>query len=98
MGNHFFGVHVQFCSARPGSTILVFRVSKTLAREIEEKLFKPDVKWMMKELGIQRVRAPGMFNKEVTGTIASSCIRAGLQTGVDFLSLTEVSGRYIACL
>ena len=93
MGNHFFGVnldYVQFCSARPGSTILVFMVPTTLAREIKEKLSKPDVQWTMKELGICHVRAPGVFDEDVTIAISLNCIRAGLQSGVDFLSRTEV--------
>ena len=91
MGNRFFGGHVQFCSARPGnSTIIVFMVPKTLAREIEEKLSKPDVVWTMKELGFQRVHAPGMFDKDVTAVISADSIRAGLESGVDFISLTKV--------
>ena len=91
MGNRFFGGHVRFCSARPGnSTIIVFMVPKTLAREIEEKLSKPDVVWTMKELGFQRVHAPGMFDRNVTAVISADSIRSGLESGVDFISLTKV--------
>lgn len=101
MGNRFFGVRVQFSSARPGSTILVFMVPKTLAREIEEKLSKPIVQWMMKELSIRRVRALEMFDNDVSGAMSPDSIRAGLESGVDFLSRTEVrvcEGECYACL
>ena len=91
MGNRFFGVPARPRSARPGSTILVFMVPKTLARKIEEKLSKPDIRWLMKELGVLQVHPPGICNKEMTAAISPHSIRVGLESGVDFISLTEVN-------
>ena len=94
VGNHFFGYdfdHNHFCDARPGnSTTLVFIVPKTLVRKVQEKLSSPDVLWMMKELGVCRVQSPGLFNKDVTKALSPASIREGLQSGVDFVSQTEV--------
>ena len=92
IGNLFFGNsdHVQLCGAMPGCTLLVFGVPKTLAIEIEEKLSKPDFQWMMKELGICQVQVPEMFYKDMTTAISADCIRSGLNSGVNYISLTEV--------
>ena len=99
LGNRFFAVHRQFCSARPGnSTTLLFLVLNTLAREIEKKLSKPDVQWMMKELGIQKVQALRKFKKDVTAAFSTESIRAGLVSGVDFISLTEVCVCVCVCM
>ena len=98
LGNRFFGVPTRLCSARPGSTILVFMVPKTLAREIEEMLTKPEFGWLMKELGVLRVHSPGIFYKDVTAAISPKSIRVGLESEVDFISLTEVSVCCILCV
>lgn len=59
---------IQFCDAKPGnSTTLVFKIPHSFALGIEEKLSKPDVISVIKELGILRVRVPQLFNVDPRG-------------------------------
>ena len=85
---------IEFRLARAGnSTILVFMIAQTYAESMEEKLSKPAAVWVMKELGILRVYIAGMVSVDhrdflPNGLIAS--IHEGLESGVDFASLTKV--------
>ena len=84
--------HIEFCDATPGSTTLTFMVPQTVAEGIREKLSRPAVVWLIKELGILRVQI-GVFDmdlREVFQNVPTVSIREGLKSGVDFISLTEV--------
>ena len=85
---------IAFCCARTGnSTTLVFKLAQTHTGDINEKLFKPAVVWVMKELGILRVNVSGMVDmdiREILPNVLIDSIREGLKSGVDFASLTKV--------
>ena len=85
---------IQFCDARPGnSTILVFLVPQTFIEKTKVKLFKPNVLWVVKEQGILQVHIVGLFKvdlRETLHSVAALRIRDGLESGVDFMSLTKV--------
>ena len=68
-------------------------VSDTVAKGINEKLSSPAVLWVMLELCILRVHVIGVINvaiQEVLPKLLCDNIKEGLETGVDFLSLTKV--------
>ena len=83
--------HIQFIDAIKGnSTTLVFMVPRTAAMEAQDKLSRPAVIWVMKELGILRVHVAGMCPDKVLPTVPADSIRDGLESGVDFIALTKV--------
>ena len=86
--------HIEYRLARAGnSTTLVFMITQTYAEDIKKKLSKPAAMWVMKELGILRVYATGMVSmdlREVPPNVLIASIREGLESGVDFVSLTKV--------
>lgn len=86
---------IQFEDAKPGSTTLVFMVLQTVAIETEDKLHRPAVIWVMKELGILRVHVEGVYQHEAPPTVPAASIRDGLQSGVDFIALTKVRERVV---
>lgn len=92
---------IQFCDARPGnSTTLFFKMPESFALGIEEKLSNPDVVWVIKDLGILRVQVPELFNvdlREVLQNVPVVSIRVGLESGVDFMSMTKVCVCACAC-
>ena len=85
---------IQFCDARSGnSTILVFMIPQTFIERIKVKLFKPNVLWVVKEQNILQVHIVGLFNMDLRETfhsVPALRIRDGLESGVDFMSLTKV--------
>ncbi len=85
---------IKYCCARAGnSTTLVFMITQTYAEGMKEKLSKPAVVWVMKELGILRVDIAGVFRvdfQEILPNVLNASIREGLESGVDFVSLTKV--------
>ena len=85
---------IRFCNARPGnSTILVFLVPQTFTERIEAKLFKPNVLWVVMEQSILQVHVVGLFNvdlREALRSVPTLSIREGLESGIDFMSLTKV--------
>ena len=84
---------IQFSVAkRSNSTTLIFMLSHAVAGGIEEKLSRPGVVWMIMQLGILRVHAVGIFDKDLSQVlpVMSVSIREGLESGEDFLSLTKV--------
>ena len=85
---------IQFCDAIPGnSTTLIFMILQTFGEGTKDKLSKPAAVWVMKELGILRVYAEGVFNmdlREVLPNVLNASIRDGLKSGVDFMSITKV--------
>ena len=83
--------HIHFIDALPSnSTTLVFMVPRTAAMEAQDKLSRPAVIWVMKELGILRVHVAGVYQHEVLPTVPAASIRDGLKSGVDFIALTKV--------
>ena len=85
---------IEFCHAKTSnSTTLVFMLTQTYAVSTKEKLSKPAASWVMKELGILRVYVAGVFSmdlREVLPNVLIASIREGLNTGVNFASLTKV--------
>ena len=85
---------IEFRLARAGnSTTLVFMIAQIYAESTKEKLFKPAAVWVMKELGILRVFVTGVVNmdlREVLPNVLIASIREGLESGVDFMSVTKV--------
>ena len=85
---------IEYLLARAGnSTTLVFIITQTYVEGIKKKLSKPDAVWVMKELGILRVYVAGMVSmnlREVLPNVLIASIHKGLQSGVDFVSLTKV--------
>ena len=85
---------IEFRYARAGnSTTLVFMLAQTYAAGTKEKLSKPAAVWLMKELGILRVFVAGVVNmdlREVLSNVLIASIREGLESGVDFMSVTKV--------
>ena len=84
---------IQFCDAKRGnSTILIFMLPHTFAGGIEEKLSRPGVVWVIMQLGILRVHAVGIFNKDLSQVlpVMSVSICEGLESGEDYMSLTKV--------
>ena len=81
------------CAKASNSTTLVFIIMQTYAEGMKEKLYKPAVVWVMKELGILRVHIAGTVSvdlHEVLPNVLFASIREGLKSGVDFVSLTKV--------
>ena len=93
---------IQFCDAKRGnSTILIFKIPHSLAGGIEEKLSRPSVVWVIMQLGILRVHAVGIFNKdlrEVLPVMLTISIQEGLKSRVDFMSLTKVCVYVCVCV
>ena len=85
---------IDFRLARAGnSTTLVFIITQTYTEGIKKKLFKPAAVWVMKEMAILQVYVAGVVSvdlREVLPNVLLSSIREGLNSGVDFLSLTKV--------
>ena len=85
---------IEFRLARVGnSTTLVFMITQTYAEGMKEQLSKPAAVWVMKELGILRVYVAGVVSvdlREVLPNVLNASIREGLESGVDFVSLTKV--------
>ena len=85
---------IEYCLARAGnSTTLVFVITQTYAEGMKEKLSKPAAVWVMKELGILRVYVTGVVSmdlREVLPNVLIGSIREGLESGVDFVSITKV--------
>ena len=85
---------IEFRLARVGnSTTLVFMITQTYAEDMKEKLSKPAAVWVMKELGILRVYVTGVVSvdlQEVLPNVLNASICEGLESGVDFVSLTKV--------
>ena len=85
---------IEYRLARAGnSTTLVFIITQTYAEGIKKKLSKPAAVWVMKEMGILRVHVAGMVSvdfREVLPNVLIASIRKGLESGVDFMSLTKV--------
>ena len=84
---------ILFCDAKRGnSTILIFMLPHAFAGEIEEKLSRPGVVWVIMQLGILRVHAVGIFNKDLSQVlpVMSVSICEGLESGEDYMSLTKV--------
>ena len=92
---------IEYRHARVGnSTILIFKITHTYCEGIKEKLSKPAVVWVMKELGILRVCVSGVVTmdiREALPKLLNASIQDGLESGVDFVSLTKVlvSGVYV---
>ena len=83
--------HIQLIDAKPtNSTTLVFMVPRTAAMEAQDKLSRPAVIWVMKELGILRVHVAGVYQHEALRTVPAASIRDGLLSRVDFIALTKV--------
>ena len=86
--------HIRFCGARScNSTTLVFVVAQTFTGGMKVNLSKPNTVWVMKELSILRVHIVGVFKLDlrlVLPNLPIASIREGLETGVDFMSLTKV--------
>ena len=85
--------HIQFCDAkRSNSTTLIFMLPHAIAERVEAKLSRPGVVWVIMQLGILRVHAVGIFNKDLSQVlpVMSVSIREGLESGEGFLSLTKV--------
>ena len=77
--------HIQFFDALPSnSTTLVFMVPRTAAVETKDKLSRPAVIWVVKELGILRVHVAGVYQHEALRSVPAASIRDGLKSGVDF--------------
>ena len=85
---------IEYRLARAGnSTTLVFVITQTYAEDMKEKLSKPAAVWVMKELGILRVYVTGVVSmdlREVLPNVLIGSIREGLESGVDFVSITKV--------
>ena len=85
---------IEYRGARVGnSTILIFKIAHTYCKDIKEKLSKPAVVWVMKELGILRVCVSGVVSmdiREALPKLLNASIQEGLESGVDFVSLTKV--------
>ena len=91
---------IEYCQERAGSTILIFKIAHTYCEGIKEKLSKPAVVWVMKELGILQVCVSGVVSmdiQEALPKLLNASIQEGLESGVDFVSLTKVlvSGVYV---
>ena len=93
--------HIEYRHARAGnSTTLVFIITQAYAEGIKKKLSKPGAMWVMKELGILRVYVAGMVSmdlREVLPNVLFASIHEGLESGVDFVSLTKVC-RGVTCV
>ena len=85
---------IDYRSARAGnSTTLVFMIVQTYTECIKKKLSKPAAVWVMKELGILRVYVAGVVSvdlREVLPNVLNASIHEGLESGLDFVSLTKV--------
>ena len=85
---------IEFRLARAGnSTTLVFMLAESYAERTKEKLYKPTAVWVMKDLGILRVYVAGVVNmelRELLPNVMIASIREGLNTGVNYVSLTKV--------
>ena len=94
--------HIEFRFARAGnSTTLVFMIAQPYAEGTKEKLSKPAAVWVMKELGILRVFITGVVNmdlREVLPIVLIASIREGLESGVDFMSITKVCACLCVCM
>ena len=90
---------IEYRLARAGnSTTLVFMIVQTYAEGIKEKLSKPAVVWVMKELGILRVYVAGVVSvdlREVLPKVLIARIGEGLKSGVSFGSDTWSSSEHI---
>ena len=92
---------IEFCLAKVGSTTLVFMLAQTYAEGTKAKLAKPAAVWVMKELGILRVFVAGVVNmdlREVLPNVLMASIQEGLESGVDFISMTKVSLCVCVCV
>ena len=93
---------IEFRLARAGnSTTLVFMLAQPYAEGTKEKLSKPAAVWVMKELGILRVFVAEVVNmdlREVRPDVLIASIREGLESRLDFISVTKVCASVVWCV